>query len=141
MSSFSERALSAPLLPAEDGVRLSAKILAGIAFECAAMANEIADLGATISGGKSLPELTPQAMMMRLQAFDRITQCAHAQAQVIAHVARDLLMGRQSDRDYILTVIDDIPLYDVRARLRESISGMAMHEPDTSGGDAEVWGV
>ena len=140
MSSSSEAALAAPLLEAEDGLRLSAKVLAGIAFECAAMANEISELGATISGGRSLPELTPEAMMIRLQAFDRITQCAHAQAQVIAHVARDLLMGRRSDRDYILSVIDDIPLYDVRARLRESISGMPMHDADIAAGDAEVWG-
>jgi len=137
MSSSSEL-LAAPLFPMEDGARLLARILAGIAFECAAMANEIADLGASISGVDVVSGTEP-AMIVRLQAFDRITQSAHAQAQIIAHVARDLLMVRAPDRDYMLSMIDGIPLYDVRARLRESISGLPMPSGLQANDDPEVW--
>ena len=137
MSNSSEL-LAVPLFPAEDGSRFLARILAGIAFECAAMANEIADLGARISAPDT-PVDGASEMIVRLQSFDRITQSAHAQAQIIAHVARDLLMARSSDRDSMLSMIDGIPLYDVRARLRESISGLPMHSASQDCGEAEVW--
>lgn len=137
MSNFSE-VVSRQVADHEDEPRLLAKILAGVAFECAAMANDIAELGAHISGSDTGTTADTQ-QMIRLQAFDRITQSAHAQAQIIAHVARDLLTRRAPDREYLLSMVDGIPLYDVRARLRESISGLPAHGSGTPSGDLDDW--
>ena len=120
----------------DDSARTRARVLAGIAWECATLANQIADLGATLSTQPTLPE--EPVHMIQLQAFDRLTQCAHAQAQIIAHVAREIMISRPSDAGQMLELIDAIPLHDVRMRLREALGAVPSHA-HTESGTADLW--
>src|ERR1700761_7156183 len=78
----------------DESARTRARVLAGVAWECATLANEIAQLGAALSAERDF--LDAPARIMQLQSFDRLTQSAHAQAQIVAHVAREILVGRPS---------------------------------------------
>lgn len=136
--SSSSSALAYPLLPgcSDESARIRARMLAGVAWETAAIGSEISLLGATLSAdGVALDD---GHRMQHLQAFDRLAQWAHAQAQLVAHLAREILMERPSDVTQMLELVDSIPLYDVRTRLREALGSVQSHEHSESG-TADLW--
>ncbi len=59
--------------------------------------------------------------VVRMQSFDRLMQNAHAQACLLAHIARLLLSGSATDRESLLLAIDGVPLPETRERLRRAV--------------------
>ncbi|MBS0471278.1 MAG: hypothetical protein JSR60_09420 [Proteobacteria bacterium] len=119
MSSSSE---AIAIVPAQDDSRLLSRALAAVAWEISSLANEVSDLGASLSETAFIRE--DADVMMRFQAFDRLTQNAHAQAQLIAHIARQLLLRNNRDRSELLALVEDIPVHDVKVRMRESVGAV-----------------
>ena len=136
--SRSSNAAALPMLPgsSDDPARTRARILAGIAWECAAMGREIAELGDALSEDRMA--IGDSARMENMQAFDRLTQAAHAQAQILAHIARDILMERSTDSPEMLELINSVPIHDVRMRLREALGAMPNYE-NVESGSADLW--
>lgn len=109
-----------------ESVHLLVRILVAIAHECSTVGCDISQLGDALS--ETLVSDTGHHMV-QFQSFDALTQNAHAQAKLIAHIARLLLLGREVSMHEILMQIADVPLPAVRQRLCQAI-GASVAEAD-----------
>lgn len=98
---------------------LLTQLLGGIAQECSAIGTAISRVGDGLSG--ALTDADMSRVMLECQAFDRLSQIAHAQARLIEHVGRLLLNGTAASSADLITAIGDVPTYDVRQRLCAAI--------------------
>jgi len=119
MSSSSELRSEDPCADCRASDHALTLLLAGIAKECSSIGTAISDVGDELSGAISKNDMT--TVMLECQAFDRLAQVAHAQARLIAHIGRMLLEGKFASNDELLSVIEDVPTFDVRQRLRAAI--------------------
>ncbi|HWA89418.1 MAG TPA: hypothetical protein VG889_05245 [Rhizomicrobium sp.] len=109
-----------------------AHLLVAIASECSAIGGEISQLGDLISESAAVAD----PGLIRLQSFDRITQNAHAQAGLIAHIVRVLLAGQAPDTNDLIRAIENMPLPEVRARLKHALGRRVEHVEAT---EDEIW--
>lgn len=103
---------------------LLTQFLGGIAQECSAIGTAISKVGDDLSGALTEQDMT--RVMLECQAFDKLSQIAHAQARLIEHVGRLLTMGGPASSEELVSAIDDVPTFEVRKRLCEAI-GAALH--------------
>lgn len=129
----SSRALAFSNVEADD-IRVLARVMHRIAGECAEMGSEIARVGEALSDG--LPNR--ETHLVEFQAFDRLSQNAHAQARLVAHLARQILLGTCTERD-IVNQIEEIPLPDIRARMRQTVRNDCAPVIDVADEEAVFW--
>ena len=124
MSSCSEKTVHAPKESRERN--LLTHLLGGIAQECSAIGNAISKVGDDLSGALTAADMT--RVMLECQAFDKLSQIAHAQARLIEHVGRLLMTGGPASSDDLISAIEGVPTFEVRKRLCEAIG--AAKPPD-----------
>jgi hypothetical protein len=110
------------------------RFLEGISRECTELGNDMATLGDFVSG--SMVEAASPEVMFQLQAFDRLSQNAHAQARLLARIARFVLEDGEVSLAELSGLADDVPIHDARARLRQAINPLAAPPPSA---DDDIW--
>ncbi len=111
------------------------RLLEGIAQECSVLGGAIAQIGDDISGELSAHDAAP--MIAKFQAFDMLSQNAHAQARLLAHITGLLCHGPAASQQDLLHLVEDMPIHDVRHRLRK-VLGIEQDVPPPDD-DAEIW--
>lgn len=112
------------------------RALAAIAAECAALGREIEDTGSALSGGTPLADAA--ARNLQMQAFDRLSQGAHALSQMTAFLARHIYAGEACSLADISDIVDHMPLPDVRKRFKLAV-GLAVLSAVPDNDDGDVW--
>jgi hypothetical protein len=100
----------------------AASLLAGMAAEWRLLAADIARLAETACNVTAPDAQT----LVKLQAFDSLSQNVEAQARLLQALAGDC------DRSRLQALLEDHPLPGVRARLKASL-GLAAAPPDEAG--------
>ncbi len=109
-----------------------ADLLDAVAAEWRAIGHDVANLGALVSG----VTVVSDAQIGQFQAFDSLSQSAHAQAKVIA-AAADFCREGPLATAQIMTAVDRVPLPAMRHRLRLAALGHTGPMPDED--DDIVW--
>ena len=115
---------------------ITGKLLASIAHECSAIGSEIARLGAALS--PLISSAHDRSGILELQTFDALAQNAHAQAALIAHLTRALLLGQTISMEDIAKQLEGVPLPSVRHRMHLAVG--AYSRPGVAADDdATFW--